>query len=286
MNQVKNIVNGFVKELQRKYGVATCELNITEEGSRIVIGGVMLTDKQKAILDRRLQQAGERVEWRIVILADQEPALGWAHVDKIPTNVWSRTLLQDHISWLSTQVIIKEEPIKLLWQAKDFYCVQLVDATIGWIRAIELTRLAGAPSWIPPEQKASNRPELLAYIDRWLDVPYLRGGLTYQGVDCSGLTQNIYRHCFHYLLPRHSMDQLKVGHTVTEPKIGDLVFFEHHHEKTHHTTGHVGIVINAEAKLVAHANLTNGKVMQNMMSEMLAMGYEFLGYRNYDVEIF
>ena len=49
------------------------------------------------------------------------------------------------------------------------------------------------------------------YIEssRWIGVPYRTGGNTMRGVDCSGLTYNIYKKVYHKHLKRNSDDQRK-----------------------------------------------------------------------------
>lgn len=287
MDKVQVIIESLIKDLRRKYGEATCKLSVHYENEHAVISGQMLTEKQREVLEKRLALAGHNVEWRVEIIANMaDTPLGWAYVDKIPTNVWSRTLLEDHLAWLASQVIVKEEPIRLLWKAKDFYCVQLVDTTIGWIRESALTKIVGSPQWQPPQQTVANRQEFLSYIDRCLGVPYLRGGLTDKGIDCSGLTQNVFRHAFQYLLPRHSMDQMLAGQRVDYPQLADLAFFEFHHPGSQKSTGHVGIVIDADKLTIVHANLEiHKKVAISTLSEMQSAGYSFLGYRRYGVEV-
>lgn len=60
-----------------------------------------------------------------------------------------------------------------------------------------------------------------------IGVPYVWGGTTLNGMDCSGYVQYVYRE-LGYKLPRVSRDQSKVGTLVsrTELKKGDLLFFD------------------------------------------------------------
>lgn len=55
-------------------------------------------------------------------------------------------------------------------------------------------------------------------------TPYLWGGKTPAGIDCSGLTQIAYR-LAGVLLPRDAYQQAEVTLPVEQPKLGDLVFF-------------------------------------------------------------
>ena len=64
---------------------------------------------------------------------------------------------------------------------------------------------------------------------RFLGVPYLWGGISPTGFDCSGLVQTIFGR-FGINLPRDTKDQIKVGKLIDRTKIkaGDLLFFKCH----------------------------------------------------------
>ena len=74
----------------------------------------------------------------------------------------------------------------------------------------------------------------------FLNSPYLWGGKTKNGVDCSGLVQSIYK-TINKILPRDSEDQRKIGNVVCENfEVGDLAFFG----QTKDNITHVGILLN------------------------------------------
>jgi cell wall-associated NlpC family hydrolase len=78
-----------------------------------------------------------------------------------------------------------------------------------------------------------------------LGVPYVFGGETIKGMDCSGFTQFLYKHMADVKLPRVSKDQAKFGEEVDKDNIstwrrGDLVFYDYSGDGT---VDHVGIYI-------------------------------------------
>ncbi len=73
---------------------------------------------------------------------------------------------------------------------------------------------------------ASSGAELVAYARRYLDAPYLWGGRTQWGIDCSGLVQMTFR-AFGQRLPRDCAQQIRCGQRIAnlaDAVVGDVVF--------------------------------------------------------------
>ncbi len=106
------------------------------------------------------------------------------------------------------------------------------------------------------------RDRVLLEVVDYLGTPYVYGGSTKQGVDCSGFTSSIFSSALHQKLPRSTKDQYVVGSEVdrSELRFGDLVFFN----TTGRTPSHVGIYI--EDNLFAHASVTYGVTFSSLES--------------------
>lgn len=87
----------------------------------------------------------------------------------------------------------------------------------------------------------------------FLNVPYLWGGKTFMGIDCSGFTQMVYK-VNGYKLPRDAYQQAELGHPlsfVEEAQAGDLAFFDNEEGKIIH----VGIILNQQELIQAHGKV-------------------------------
>lgn len=96
---------------------------------------------------------------------------------------------------------------------------------------------------------------------RFLNVPYLWGGRTPIGVDCSGFVQTVYK-LNNIRLPRDSYQQALGGEKVpdiTKAKTGDLAFFSNEFGKI----THVGILLNHTQIIHASGKVRLDSIDQN-----------------------
>ena len=91
----------------------------------------------------------------------------------------------------------------------------------------------------------------------FLGIPYLWGGITPFGFDCSGLVQMIYQVEAGIRLPRDSKDQKMSGFKIKSEDVqaGDLRFFK----------GHVAIAVD-RFKII-HSTLAGGGVVINSLNQ-------------------
>lgn len=111
-----------------------------------------------------------------------------------------------------------------LGEQKDgWVCVRLPDGRAGWLTANSVRIADSLAAAFPPGDAAS----IIAVARQYVGLPYLWGGTTAYGFDCSGLTQFAYR-MNGYSLPRDADMQYAAGAVVPDRsalKPGDLVFF-------------------------------------------------------------
>ncbi|NLI14173.1 peptidoglycan-binding protein [Pelotomaculum propionicicum] len=81
-------------------------------------------------------------------------------------------------------------------------------------------------------------PALVAFAKQFLGTPYVWAGKSPSGFDCSGFTYYVFNH-FGISIPRAADEQYFSGAKVSQPQLGDLVFFSTYEAGP----SHVGIYI-------------------------------------------
>lgn len=100
----------------------------------------------------------------------------------------------------------------------------------------------------------------------FLGVPYVFGGTTASGFDCSGFVQHVFA-MLGVDLPRTADAQYDAGHpAVGGPRAGDLVFFD-----TYGGVSHVGIYLG-NGQFV-HASSSRGVMVSRLSDEYWAARY-------------
>ncbi|MEP0711949.1 NlpC/P60 family protein [Algoriphagus sp.] len=110
-------------------------------------------------------------------------------------------------------------------ETKDKLKISLPDGREGWIAARE------AQDWESWIASRSTTPEaLITTAKQMMGTPYLWGGTSIKGVDCSGFTKTVF-YLNGQIIPRDASQQINEGELVDADKdwsklqVGDLLFF-------------------------------------------------------------
>lgn len=115
-----------------------------------------------------------------------------------------------------------------------------------------------------------DQSRLMREISKYMGVPYLLGGTSGEGLDCSAYTMLVYRQALKKELPRTSQEQARIGSPVDfdDLKFGDLVFFN----TTGESASHVGIYLGDD--LFAHASMGLGVTISSLQSTYYKSRFE------------
>ncbi len=131
---------------------------------------------------------------------------------------------------------------------------------------------------IPGFDYTTLREKMLMEIIKYLDTPYKYGGNSFDGIDCSAFTQNIYKDVLSINLERSARLQYKQGLEIddkNELRFGDLVFFN---TRKRVKPGHVGIYI--QDNLFVHASSKRGVTISSIDHNYYSQ--RFMGARRFD----
>ena len=116
---------------------------------------------------------------------------------------------------------------------------------------------------------SSTASKIVATAKQYIGVPYVWGGSSPSGFDCSGFTQYVFnKHGI--ALPRTTDQQYKVGSYVSRSnlKAGDLVFLQNTYREG---ISHVGIYVG-DGKMI-HASSSKGIVISDLSSSYYTKHY-------------
>jgi len=112
---------------------------------------------------------------------------------------------------------------------------------------------------IPFSSRDEITNKLIDHYEQWYGTPYRSGGMSKNGIDCSGFIQVTYGQLFGLQLPRTTVNLARSGSQIPASDLqpGDLVLF-----KTSWKDNHVGIYL-AENKFM-HASTSRGVMLSGL----------------------
>lgn len=257
-------------------GVMTAEHAVVSSAVAPVLAApaIRATQVSQTVLGRRLLVLRRSGRWRQCRLDDGY--IGWIH----------RGYLTSAGTEAGTEEVEGEAGISL--GAELLGGAGEIIARLPWgarvtLRADGSVRLPGGQvgrpqgEVVPSAEQRRRFPEeasaVVASSPRWLGVPYLWGGVTQGGVDCSGLVQALYR--MHGVrLPRDSDLQARTGEPVDPGPdwqgliVGDLLFFAEEPGRVSH------VALSAGGPAIIHSSLGNGGVARNDLAGTLPLERE------------
>jgi cell wall-associated NlpC family hydrolase len=161
----------------------------------------------------------------MVVFSEQELAQ-WKSAKKV---IYTETTGYSYLKPdLDTQVVsdmVAGAVLKLVKEENEFYAIEYPDGRAGYTSKAESARYSNWLSNLNPTSES-----LMATSKKLMGLPYLWGGTSTKGVDCSGFTKTIY-FLNGMVIPRDASQQVHTGKQTDEDKnfenleVGDLLFF-------------------------------------------------------------
>jgi len=151
-------------------------------------------------------------------------------------------------------------------------CLSLAGGLTGWVPRRALRSLAAMPSG-----EAARRAQIVRDAARFVGVPYLWGGCTALGIDCSGFAQMLHR-LIGITLPRDADMQYEAGRPAEPPfQPGDLLFFSE--EGARRTITHVGVSLGGWR--IIHSSRSRNGVYEDDVQAVEHLRASYAGARTF-----
>lgn len=149
------------------------------------------------------------------------------------------------------------EVLRVLGFHGDHALVMKSDQVLGWLMREDIFVDAQLACF---EMPSSAQLSANDFFQIWQNTPYIWGGVTRAGIDCSGLTQRYYLDVLECQIPKNTFDQRHAGESksVTEIARHDLIFCTRIGGRGVH---HVGIYIDGS---IWHAHGERGVIRETM----------------------
>lgn len=167
------------------------------------------------------------------------------------------------------RTITRGKVARLLDTAGDWYRVSFDNCT-GYLKSAETLPVCYA-DYEGTAATSMLIDDVIAYAYTYLGTPYVYGGSSRNGIDCSAFTQQVFNH-FGFNLPRTVSAQYRVCRRVSdsERRPGDLLFFN-----TSGGLSHIGIYLGNGQFI--HAGSIYGVSIRSLSESYFAGTYLFAG---------
>ena len=181
------------------------------------------------------------------------------------------TLADEYTGWIDNkqyQTLSPEQAKDITFTSSKFssQLIDYIETENKFLSTLVLGSNVAAASFFKHQfegsfiSKKGAKKDLIQTASLYLNAPYLWGGKTPLGIDCSGLTQMTYR--LHGLvLPRDAAQQAQIGETLSfidESEAGDLAFFDNEEGDIIH----VGLLMENHYILHAHGKVRIDRIDQ------------------------
>ncbi len=180
-----------------------------------------------------------------LVMVNKEQMEAWNHAPQVVvTSIYGFVYEKPNTSSQHVSDVVASNRLKLLGKSGSFYKVEYPDGRQGYISVKDAQKVTDWRTSIKQDAQS-----IIATGLKLNGVPYMWGGMSTKGVDCSGFIRTVlFQHDI--IIPRNASQQAKKGqHLVIEPDFsnlipGDLVFFGRKAtaEKPAHVS-HVGMYI-------------------------------------------
>lgn len=161
-----------------------------------------------------------------ITLMNDSSFSGWQNGEKLLyTHPYGFAYAAPDAAGTTVSDLVYGDVLVLKNQTDKFYEVAFPDGRIAYVPAAEATAYT---VWAASRQPTENN--LVQTSKRLMGVPYLWGGTSFKGVDCSGFTKTVY-FMNGLVLPRDASQQVHAGELVDTSngwenmRPGDLLFF-------------------------------------------------------------
>lgn len=188
---------------------------------------------------------------------------------------WYKIIYQNVTAYVRSDLMdLTEKPL----ENTDGFGYSHVTAKDGAVQSAAIIATDGASTPTPAATPVSAAPAsvadnatanaLVEFAKTLKGCPYVYGGTSTSGFDCSGFVQYVYKQ-YGYSLNRTANDQMKNGVSVTVPELqpGDIVFFGYYGY-----SNHSGIYIG-DNQFIHAANPSSGVVVTSLYTDYYSSTY-------------